>query len=478
MFKATKLCWKIFTIHGRTKKVQIKVEMKEEENLPLDHLEGEFVDDDEFQAPFQEVKEEDFPLGALKMEIVSDDGGLNFIRKPSKRKVKEKTVKRKISIENNAKKVERKKEYKAITIYISKKECLAERTEMLKDPKYLNCVFKCVDCIKGFTFKASYDKHMEKHNESNGEYECDICKQRLPSEEKLNSHKRYHQVRYKCTECGLVRICQRTVVDHYTAVHCQEPCLFNCPHCSKVFNRQGPLRKHIWYAHSLKPRATCAYCGKTYVNKDGLKAHLMIQHPKEVSAVEASKRYVCQECGKPFKSPSHLAKHAMKHSPSRDYYCVECDKSFKSDAILQHHLKTASPHINYAELPLSCQHCDKRFSIRRDLNRHMNRIHLNIKPFQCDRCDKAYVNGWSLTEHKRLVHEGYKRPMKFPCKLCDKVFDRNSILKSHIRTHTGERPYQCSECPASFSQASIRATHKKLIHLKLTRDGRPKVNIK
>ena len=46
---------------------------------------------------------------------------------------------------------------------------------------------------------------------------------------------------------------------------------------------------------------------------------------------------------------------------------------------------------------------------------------------------QAYVNGWSLTEHKRLVHEGYKRPLKYPCPMCDKVFDVSNVFTFYLR---------------------------------------------
>ncbi|CAG9796065.1 unnamed protein product [Diatraea saccharalis] len=71
---------------------------------------------------------------------------------------------------------------------------MEERKKMLQDKRFLNCLYKCEKCIKGFNFKGSYEKHMEKHSEKMGDYECDICMQRMHSEEKLQSHKRYHQM--------------------------------------------------------------------------------------------------------------------------------------------------------------------------------------------------------------------------------------------------------------------------------------------
>ncbi|XP_063834834.1 zinc finger protein 311-like isoform X2 [Ostrinia nubilalis] len=476
---------------SRSHKVKVKTEMKEEGNELLDHLEGEFVDDDEFQAPLQDVKEEDeFPLNTLlKLKMEPDSEDSNFTSRRTKKKAKTKPAKANIrikkTISNSIPKLGKKKRNKLLKFQVScqqKQYTCPRKSVWRKERKCCRITNTLTACISARI--VSKDSRIRPamrstwKNTASGEYICNICKQRMPTEDKLHSHQRYHQVRYKCPDCELVRMCPGTIREHYFATHAQGYTQSKCPHCPKMFKRPRALRKHVCQVHSTRPRVTCAHCAKSYANKAVLKTHMMLLHPKEVSAVEASKRCVCRECGKGFHSPSHLKKHSLTHSIRKDFYCVECDKSFKSDETLKHHLKTALPHVNYSELPLPCQHCDKRFAIRRDLDRHVNRVHLNIKPFQCDSCDKAYVNGWSLTEHKRLIHEGYKRPLKYPCKLCDKIFDRNSILKSHIRTHTGERPYQCELCSAAFSQRGVLATHTRLVHLRLTRDGRPKPSLK
>jgi hypothetical protein len=48
------------------------------------------------------------------------------------------------------------------------------------------------------------------------------------------------------------------------------------------------------------------------------------------------------------------------------------------------------------------------------------------------------------------------------CSFCRKVFQSKAILETHIRIHTGERPYKCSYCGKSFTQKAHLTTHSRL----------------
>ena len=59
--------------------------------------------------------------------------------------------------------------------------------------------------------------------------------------------------------------------------------------------------------------------------------------------------------------------------------------------------------------------------------------------FHCKMCNKTFSKRSSLARHLK-THNSVKR---FKCSECDKQFKYNSSLKVHMFTHTGEKKYAC-----------------------------------
>ncbi|PSN57273.1 hypothetical protein C0J52_02555 [Blattella germanica] len=53
---------------------------------------------------------------------------------------------------------------------------------------------------------------------------------------------------------------------------------------------------------------------------------------------------------------------------------------------------------------------------------------------------------------------------KYPCHLCTRAFGWSTDLKRHILTHTGERPFRCNACDATFTRNFLLQKHQSKIH--------------
>ena len=76
-----------------------------------------------------------------------------------------------------------------------------------------------------------------------------------------------------------------------------------------------------------------------------------------------------------------------------------------------------------------------------DKEGNLTAVYEDKKPFKCSICDKNFSEKGSMTKHMESVHEG-KKPFK--CSICDNNFSKKSNLTKHISSVHEEKKIQRS----------------------------------
>jgi len=168
---------------------------------------------------------------------------------------------------------------------------------------------------------------------------------------------------------------------------------------------------------------------------------------------------ICYICENIFTSQNfklhkpHLCKKSTK---AQKFQCEFCRKCFTKKHNLTQHLRIHTGN----KIACKVAGCDKAFSDKSSMNKHVRAVHLKQRPHACAVCRKEFTRAAHLKEHM-VVHTKEK---EYKCTLCDKAFPFHSSLNHHRRTHTAEKRFQCAFCSKSFKGERAWKDHSMTVH--------------
>ncbi|KAH8383001.1 hypothetical protein KR009_006191 [Drosophila setifemur] len=297
--------------------------------------------------------------------------------------------------------------------------------------------------------------------------QCEFCEFAFADTPNLLLHSAAHvpERRFECTACDITMSTAKEA-----GVHFQTDC---------IFMRESLKALNV----SLSRYFVCNVCELKFASTDLLQEHRYASFHYFPRLSENGKRLVlpCEFCEVNFHFASEIQSHneekhlnkkkrekeARSTGPGRlrQYLCDICGKSYTQSSHLWQHLR-----FHQGVKPFVCQeeNCDRKFTIRPDLNDHIRKCHTGERPYHCLVCGKRFLTGSVFYQH-RLIHRGERR---YECEECGKRFYRADALKNHQRIHTGEKPYSCLFCTKTFRQRGDRDKHIRARHAHLDANSR------
>lgn len=263
---------------------------------------------------------------------------------------------------------------------------------------------------------------------------------------------------FECKYCKLLFPTLQTTREHVSKDH---PKTFECGICEKKFRSVEAVFQHK--EGHFRGKQGSVPVGKlsntdtaAYVNQQSVQvAHYTGPTPPPTNSVTEllnappGATYKCKYCDLVFWQLKVTVDHISTCHP-KVFPCTICTEKFRTADELDEH---KDKHFKAVELDkqkrearrVKCEVCGRMISDARALINHM-RTHTGDRPYQCNICEKRFIVPALLKNHMNMHNNSWPHV----CVHCGRGFDAMNKLVEHERLHTGERPFVCEVCNRGF----------------------------
>jgi len=389
----------------------------------------------------------------------------------------------------------------------------AAKAELNKVPEKEPKIYTCRLCTYTAPLSVRVQLHQAKHS-GYRPYKCKYCSFQANCRYSFNRHralthnlptsmihmrrrdaaskvgaitlKQHIVVRFACSRCGFDTTDKDSWGQHLNQ-HAKE----QITRLQEQSPKSAP-RKREPSSSTTDNSFTCSECDFTCRRKDMYTAHIK-QHSKKAVVSK------CDQCAYTTSNPYNLMKHKRTHTGEKPFKCSHCSYRSADSGNLNKHIHSHHSGASAHKRAFSSSGSAgiKKKKIKKPVSplppaavvsKPPEEIIKSPKPpqrpqaspakaqpvrltpstsgstlFKCTECEYRCGTEEFLIAHLS-IHK--KQGDQYVCAICQYASRNQQNLAKHIRTHTGEKPYQCKHCSYSAADKGNLNKHIKTHHKK------------